>query len=135
MTRHCGSYRTEPVGKRARGADQEILQDTSASFPDNGNQEQRGESIVAVPGSQQVLGGEQQMLERHCGEAESEEQKSLPFNFCAPRLQLTPDKSEARICWKSQGRIIADHKQHIVNSIGKDNRTYLYSLWMAPTDA
>ena len=68
-------------------------------------------------------------------EAESEEQKSLPFNFRAPRLQLTQDKSLARICWQSQGQIIAYHKQQMVNSIGKDNRTYLYSSWMAPTDA
>ena len=74
-------------------------------------------------------------------EAESEEQKSLPFNFGAPRLQLTQDKSQARICWQSQGQIIADHKQQMVNSIGKDrqmrnqNMTSLYSSWMAPTDA
>ena len=68
-------------------------------------------------------------------EAESEEQKSLPFNFRAPRLQLTQDKSQARIFWQSQGQIIADHKQQMVNSIGKDNRTSLVSSWMAPTDA
>ena len=68
-------------------------------------------------------------------EAESEEQKSLPFNFRAPRLQLTQDKSQARIFWQSQGQIIADHKQQMVKSIGKDNRTSLYSSWMAPTDA
>ena len=59
-------------------------------------------------------------------EAESEEQKSLPFNFRAPRLQLTQDKSQARIFWQSQGQIIADHKQQMVKSIGKDNRTSLY---------
>ena len=57
-------------------------------------------------------------------EAESEEQKSLPFNFC-----------QSRIFWQSQGQIIADHKQQMVKSIGKDNRTSLYSSWMAPTDA
>ena len=68
-------------------------------------------------------------------EAESEEQKSLPFNFRAPRLQLTQDKSQARIFWQSQGQIIADHKQHMVKRIGKDNMTSLYSSWMAPTDA
>ena len=68
-------------------------------------------------------------------EAESEEQKSLPFNFRAPRLQLTQDKSQARICWQSQGQIIADHKQQMVKSIGKNNRTSLCSSWMAPTDA
>ena len=75
------------------------------------------------------------MEDGQCREAESEEEKSLPFNFRAPRLQLTPDKSEARIRWQSQGQIIADHKQQMLSSIGKDNRTYLYSLWMAPTDA
>ena len=60
-------------------------------------------------------------------EAESEEQKSLPFNFRAPRLQLTQDKSQARIFWQSQGQIIADHKQQMVKSIGKDHRTSLVS--------
>ena len=68
-------------------------------------------------------------------EAESEEQKSLPFNFRAPRLQLTQDKSQARIFWQSQGQLIADHKQQMVSSIGKDSMTPLYSSWMAPTDA
>ena len=68
-------------------------------------------------------------------EAESEEQKSLPFNFRAPRLQLTQDKSQARIFWQSRGQIIADHKQQMVKSIGKDNRTSLVSSLMAPTDA
>ena len=68
-------------------------------------------------------------------EAESEEQKSLPFNFRAPRLRLTQDKSQARIIWHAQGQIIADHKQQMVNSIAKDNRTFLYSSWMASTDA
>ena len=60
-------------------------------------------------------------------EAEPEEQKSLPFNFRAPRLQLTQDKSQARIFWQSQGQIIADHKQQMVKSIGKDNRTSFLS--------
>ena len=68
-------------------------------------------------------------------EAESEEQKSLPFNFRAPRLQRTQAKSQARICWQSQGQIIADHKQQMVKSIGTDNRTSLVSSLMAPTDA
>ena len=68
-------------------------------------------------------------------EAESEEQESLPFNFRAPRLQLTHDTSQARIFWQSQGQIIADHMQHMVKSIVKDNRTRLYSSWMALTDA
>ena len=68
-------------------------------------------------------------------EADSEQQKPLSFNFRAPRLQLTQDKSQARIFWQSQGQIIADHKEQLVKSIGKDNRTSLCSSWMAPTDA
>ena len=68
-------------------------------------------------------------------EAESEKQKPLPFNFRAPSLQFTKDKSQARFFWQSQGQIVADHKQHMVNSIGKDNRTYLYSSWMVTTEA
>ena len=68
-------------------------------------------------------------------EAESEKQKPLPFNFRAPSLQFTKDKSQARFFWQSQGQIVADHKQHMVNSIGKDNRTYLCSSWMVTTEA
>ena len=102
----------EPVSKRARGGGQEIPQDASAPFPDDGGQQQRGGSIV----------------NKYC-------QKSLPFNFCAPRLQLTQDKSKARIFWQSRGQIIADHKEQMVKSIGKDNRTSLVSSLMAPTDA
>ena len=68
-------------------------------------------------------------------ESESEKQRVLPFNFRAPRLQFTKNKSEAYIFWQSQGQIIADHKQHMVNSIGKDNRTSLYSSRTAPTEA
>ena len=67
--------------------------------------------------------------------AKSEEQKSLPFNFVAPRLDLTKDKIQARIMWQSQGKIIAHHKQHMVKSVGKDNKTSLVSSLMAPTDA
>ncbi len=52
-------------------------------------------------------------------EAESEEQKSRPFNFRAPRLQLTQDQSQARTFWQSQGKNIADHKQQMVNNIGR----------------
>ena len=68
-------------------------------------------------------------------EAELEEQKSLPFNFRAPRLQLMPDKRRARIFWQSSGQIIADHKEQMVNGIGKGNRTSLVSSLMALTDA
>ena len=53
-------------------------------------------------------------------EAESEEQKSLPFIFRAPRLQLTRDKSQARIFWQSQGHIIAERKvQTLLADLGK----------------
>ena len=49
------------------------------------------------------------------------------------------DKSQARMAWQSQGKIIAEQKEHMVKRIGKsskaDNRTSLYSSWMAPTDA
>ena len=75
----------EPVIKRARGGDQEIPQDASDSFPNDGGQQQQDGSILAVPDCPQVFGGGQQMLERHCEEPESEDQKSLPFNFRAPR--------------------------------------------------
>ena len=68
-------------------------------------------------------------------EAELEEQKSLPCNFRAHRLQPMQDKRRARIFWQSSGQIIADHKEQMVKSIGKDNRTSLVSSLMAPTDA
>ena len=85
-----------------RGGGQEIPQDASALFPDDGDQQQRGGSTVAVPDCQQVLGGGQQMPE---------------------------------VLWQCRGQIIADHKEQMVKSIGKDNRTSLVSSLMAPTDA
>ena len=91
-----------PVSKRARGGGQEIPQDASAPFPDDGGQQQRGGSIV----------------NKYC-------QKSFPFNFCAPRLHLEAN-GKARIVWQSRGQIIADHKEQMVKSIGKDNRTSLF---------
>ena len=69
------------------------------------------------------------------GEADSEKQKPLPFNFRAPCLQVTKDKSKARIFWQAKGQIVADHKQHMVKSVGKDNRTSLVSSWMLSTEA
>ena len=75
------------------------------------------------------------MEDGKCGEAEWEEEKSLPFHFPAPRLHLTEDKSEGRIYWQSEGQIIAEHKEQMVKRIGKTNRTYLVSSWMAATDA
>ena len=65
--------------------------------------------------------------------------KSLPFNFCAPRLEVRQDKSQARMVWQSEGKIIVDHKEHMVKRIAKsskrEKRTSLYSSYMAPTDA
>ena len=62
--------------------------------------------------------------------------KSLPFNFCAPRLQVRQDKSQARMVWQSEGKIIVDHKEHMVKRIANArNSTCLYSSWMALTDA
>ena len=39
------------------------------------------------------------------------------------------------VLWQCRGQIIADHKEQMVKSIGKDNRTSLVSSLMAPTDA
>ena len=68
-------------------------------------------------------------------EADTNEQKSLPFNFRAPHLEFTRDKSQARIVWSSQGQVVVDHKQHMVASIDKTNRTKIYGSWMATTEA
>ena len=54
----------EPMIKRTRCGDQEIPQDAADSFPDDGGQQQRDGSILAVPDCPQVLGGGQQMPER-----------------------------------------------------------------------
>ena len=48
------------------------------------------------------LGG---MGDGEFAKAKSEEQKSLPFNFVAPRLDLTQDKSQARIFGSHQAII------------------------------
>ena len=40
------------------------------------------------------------------------------------------------MAWQSQGKIIADHKEHMVKKVREaDNKTSLYSSWMASTDA
>ena len=67
-------------------------------------------------------------------ETESEEQKTLPFNFRAPRLPLTQDKSQARIVWQSQGQIIVEHREQLVKRIGMEKRTSLYSIYLARTE-
>ena len=53
------------------------------------------------------------MEDGKCGEAEWEEEKSLPFRFPAPRLRLRVDKTEGRIDWESRGQIIADRKEQM----------------------
>ena len=75
------------------------------------------------------------MEDGQVGEADSEKQKPLPFNFRAPCLQVAKDNSKARIFWQAKGQIVADHKQHMVNSVGKGNRTSLYSSWMLRSEA
>ena len=57
------------------------------------------------------------------------------FQFRAPWLQFTQDGSKARIRWQAQGAIVAAHKQHMVNSVGKSDRTWLYSSWMPSAEA
>ena len=74
-------------------------------------------------------------MEREDDKNKKIKELSFPFNFRAPGLQLTQDRSQARIFWQSQGQTIAYHKQQMVKSIGKDNRTSLVSSLMAPTDA
>ena len=68
-------------------------------------------------------------------EADTNEQKSLPFNFRAPHLEFTRDKSQARIVCSSQGQVVVDHKQHMVASIDNNNRTRIRGSWMATTEA
>ena len=59
----------------------------------------------------------------------------LPFNFHTPCLQLTKDESKARIQWQAKGNVVANHKQHMVNSVSKENKTSLYSSWMPSAEA
>ena len=75
------------------------------------------------------------MEECQVREAGSEKQKPLPFNFRAPWLEFTKDNIKARIWWEAKGQIVADHQQHMVNSVGKGNRTRLKSSWMLSTEA
>ena len=79
-----------------------------------------------------------------------EEQKSLRFNFPTPGLQFItkdgrilsdscqfPDSwpSTARIRWQAKGNVVAIYKQHMRNSVSKENKTSLYSLWMPSAEA
>ena len=78
---------------------------------------------------------------RHCQslagmeDVDSEKQKPLPFHFQTPCLQFTKDESKARIHWQAKGNVVANHKQHMVNSVSKENKTSLYSLWMPSAEA
>ena len=67
-------------------------------------------------------------------EEESEKQKPLPFNFRVPGLQFAKYRSKARVLSQAQGQIVVC-QQHMVNSVGKHNRTYLYSTWMFRSEA
>ena len=68
-------------------------------------------------------------------DVDSEKQKPLPFHFQTPCLQFTKDESKARIHWQAKGNVAANHKQHMVNSVSKDNNTSLYSSWMPSAEA
>ena len=68
-------------------------------------------------------------------DVDSEKQKPLPFHFQTPCLQFTKDESKARIRWQAKGNVVANHKQHMVNSVSKENKTSLYSSWMPSAEA
>ena len=68
-------------------------------------------------------------------DVDSEKQKPLPCHFHTPCLQLTKDESKARIHWQAKGNVVANHKQHMVNSVSKENKTSLYSSWMPSAEA
>ena len=71
---------------------------------------------------------------RHCQslagmeDVDSEKQKPLPFHFQTPCLQFTKDESKARIRWQAKGNVVAFHKQHMRNSVSKENKTSLHSI-------
>ena len=68
-------------------------------------------------------------------DVDSEKQKPLPFHFQTPCLQFTKDESKSRIHWQAKGNVVANHKQHMVNSVSKENKTSLYSSWMPSAEA
>ena len=57
------------------------------------------------------------------------------INFQTPGLQFTKDESTARIRWQAKGNVVAIYKQHMRNSVSKENKTSLYSLWMPSAEA
>ena len=68
-------------------------------------------------------------------DVDSEKQKPLPFHFQTPCLEFTKDESKARIHWQAKGNVVANHKQHMVNIVSKENTTSLYSTWMPRAEA
>merc|ERR1712020_448439 len=68
-------------------------------------------------------------------DVDSEKQTPLPFHFQTPCLQFTKDESKARIHWQAKGNVVANHKQHMVNSVSKENKTSLYSSWKPSAEA
>ena len=78
---------------------------------------------------------------RHCQslagmeDVDSEKQEPLPFHFKTPCLQFTKDESKARIHWQAKGNVVANHRQHMVNSVSKENKTSLYSSLMLSAEA
>ena len=56
--------------------------------------------------------------------------RTLPWEFPAHRLQLSPDKRQAHMEWHPQGKIIADYNKHIVKKVPEADCpiTRLYSM-------
>ena len=75
------------------------------------------------------------MADGPSGEAKSGQQKPLPFNFRTPLLELSKDNSKARITWNCQGHVLQDHREHIVASVDRNNRTQLSSPWSLRSEA
>ena len=68
-------------------------------------------------------------------EAGSVHQKKLAFQFCAPHLDYSKDKSNARIFWQARGALVASYKDHMVKSVGTGDKTYVVSSWMGSEEA
>ncbi len=49
----------------------------------------------------------------------------LPFKFPAPRLEWSKDKKTQRLRWEREGKVVENHKHHMVSSVGKRSRTVL----------
>ena len=68
-------------------------------------------------------------------DVDSEKQKPLPFHFQIPCLQFSKDASKARIRWQAKSNVVANHRQYMVNSVSKENKTSLHSSWMPSAEA